>query len=964
MRGGELKVQGAFMRKSGCIFIILFLILAAPLPGTAGDGVHIKTPGFQSQIAVESVANPQQVAVSVLGPDGEPIRGLGPQDFAMGVGIHKARIVSVEPLLYSQPTPVNLVMVIDNSLSVKERGTVDFLLAALEGLLKDVRPIDNVRAIVFSDRGGPLGGGRSSTVRPFRAGQSSDWKRFFAEVFDRGITTKTYLYDAIMGGIDAVKTLPSKEKKLMVVFAAGEDHSSWTSRTEIENETRGIRNFQIFCIDYMRAEKTDQFLTSLAEDHLGRVWKARSAAELVPIFQDLKNAILRNYLLTYELLNPIAFEPKVLSLEVPSTTTGAPATNMVFFPTGKSEIPNAYVQFTTSAEAEAFKPDRLSGASTRYFNILNFVGKALRDLPEARIGIVGCTSDTGPEKGNLPLSQDRAEAVKEYLRRIWGIDAARMLIEARHLPADPSPDGTRDGRLENQRVEFFFDSDEAQSRAAGSLIAESSNHDAVQVKLDLHSLPDVANSELLIQSNGRTLEVVSATAAPRPLNSFRLDDLGRDRLARLNSMEAVVRLTDANGRVYEAASDLCQIKAKPQVMVSELALPLYGVVKLEPKTVTVEEITVIDRSPLLNHIYFETGRSDIPGRYALFTSPIEAKAFDPAALKGTMEKYRQVLNIIGQRTAERPKARLKIVGCHSGFGEEKGRVDLSRSRAESVRNYLRTIWGIDSSRLGIEARGLPTAATAASLPEGRAENQRVEIYSDDPAIIDTVSSTFIEARSDAETFRITPEIEPGAVLKRWNIEIFGDEQRLDGLAGEGELDSSYVLALNDVGLLNIGSYQSVSVVWDAEDAKGLSLRARDACTVQFVKREERRMRREGYPVVERYALILFDFDRAEIRDRNRIVMDRIAKRIREVPSATVKIVGHTDTIGAVDHNMSLSKRRAETVYSQVLAGGAAGRERVSFEGKGPFEPIFDNGLPEGRAFNRTVTIILEYEQQP
>jgi len=949
------------MREKGQILLILLIIIAIPLQASTIEDIRVSTPGLQSRITLEPAANPQQVSVSAIGPDGDPIQGLGPQDFTMGVGIHKARIVSVEPLLYSQAAPVNLVMVIDNSLAVKERGTADFLLAALEGLLKDVRPIDNVNAIVFSDRGGKLGGGRSATVRSFKAGQASEWKRFFAEVFDRGVTAKTYLYDAIMGGIDAVKAMPSREKKLMVVFAAGEDLNSWTSRTEIENETRGIRNFQIFCIDYMRGEKTDPFLTSLAEDHRGRVWKARSATELGPIFQDLKNAILRNYLLTYELLNPLAFEPKVLSLDVPATTTGGPATNMVFFPTGKSEIPNAYVQFKTTAEAEAFKPDRLSGASARYFNILNFVGKALSDLPEARIGIVGCTSDYGPEKDNLALSQDRAEAVKEYLRRIWGIDAARMLIEARHLPAEPTPDETRDGRLENQRVEFFFDSDEAQSRAAGSLIAESSNHDAVQVKLDLHPLPNVADSELLIQSNDRTLKAVSARAAPLPEHSFRLDDLGRDRLARLSSMEAVVRVTDPDGHVYEAASDLCQIKATPKVMVSELALPLYGAVKLDPETVTVEEITVIDSAPLLNHIYFETGRSDIPVRYALLTSPVEAKAFDAAALNGTMDKYRHALNIIGQRAAARPKARLKIVGCNSGYGEEKGRTDLSRSRAESVRNYLKAIWGIDPARLEIEARGLPTAASRASLPEGRAENQRVEIHANDPAILDTVPSTYLEAVSDTETFRITPEIEPGVVLKRWSIEMFGDRQRLEGLSGEGDLDSSYVLALKDVGLLNIGNYQSLSVVLDAEDATGLSLRARDACTVQFVKREERRVRRESYPVVERHALILFDFDRAEVKDRNRIIVDRILKRIRELPAAVVKIVGHTDTIGAVDHNMSLSKRRAETVYAQILAGGAA-KERVSFEGKGPAEPIFDNGLPEGRAFNRTVAIILEYEQ--
>jgi outer membrane protein OmpA-like peptidoglycan-associated protein len=76
----------------------------------------------------------------------------------------------------------------------------------------------------------------------------------------------------------------------------------------------------------------------------------------------------------------------------------------------------------------------------------------------------------------------------------------------------------------------------------------------------------------------------------------------------------------------------------------------------------------------------------------------------------------------------------------------------------------------------------------------------------------------------------------------------------------------------------------------------------------------------------------------------------------------VKIVGHTDTIGKFDYNVALSKKRAEAVYEQILAGGAAARERVSFEARGPADPIFDNGLPEGRTLNRTVTIRLEYVQ--
>jgi len=936
--------------------------MAAAVPGRAADDIHIVTPALSAQITAEPTENPQQVVVSVLDPSGEPIKGLGPQDFTMGRGIRKARVVSAEPLQASKAVPVNLVLVIDNSFSMQERLAIPPLLAALEELLKDVRPIDNIQAVVFSDSQVKAVGGRGLNVRTFRSTSAPEWKFFFREAFDRGITHKTYLYEAIMAGLDIVQKMPANEQKLMMVFSDGEDLNSKVGRGEVDIQAVGIKKFQAFCTDYMPGEKTDAFLSSFARDHGGRIWKARAASELIPIFQDFKSTILFKYVLTYELLNPVALEPKSLSFELPATLAGHPAIAMVFFPTNSSEIPESYRRFKTAGETAAFQPSALTGVLNRYFNILNFVGKALHDNPEARIGIVGCNSGIGPEKDNLALSQRRAEAVKAYLESVWSIDATRLLIEARNLPAEPSSIDTRDGRLENQRVEFIFDSDAAESRAVGSVIAEARNQSAVAVKLDLYPLPEITAGEILIQGSERMLKTLSTAADLQPAYSIALDDLGRDRVAAQSSIEALIRVTNAAGRDYEAASDLCQIKTLAKEVIREIGHPPYGTVKLEPNTVTVEEITVLDSSPLLNYVYFDTGRSEIPGRYPLFKSAPEAQAFDEKALKGAMEKYRHVLDIIGKRAAERPKARLKIVGCNSGFGEEKGKTELSRSRAEAVRTYLRTIWGIDPSRLETEARGLPAAASAAGIPEGRAENQRVEIYADDPAILDTVQSTYIEALSDTESFRITPELEDGLALKRWSIEIYGDDQRLEGLSGEGDLEPRYVLGLKDIGLLNVGNYRTVTAAIEAVDPNDHSLRARDSATVRLVKREERLARREGYKVIEKYALILFDFDRAEIKDRNRLVMDRIGSRIREVPSATVQIVGHTDSIGKHDYNVALSKKRAETAHEQVLAAGIAAKNRVAFEGKGPADPLFDNGLPEGRAFNRTVTVFLEYEQ--
>jgi outer membrane protein OmpA-like peptidoglycan-associated protein len=78
----------------------------------------------------------------------------------------------------------------------------------------------------------------------------------------------------------------------------------------------------------------------------------------------------------------------------------------------------------------------------------------------------------------------------------------------------------------------------------------------------------------------------------------------------------------------------------------------------------------------------------------------------------------------------------------------------------------------------------------------------------------------------------------------------------------------------------------------------------------------------------------------------------------------VTIVGHTDSIGKLDYNVALSRKRAQAAYDLILGGGIRASDSIRHDGRGPEDPLFDNGLPEGRAFNRTVTVRLEYEQPP
>jgi outer membrane protein OmpA-like peptidoglycan-associated protein len=103
--------------------------------------------------------------------------------------------------------------------------------------------------------------------------------------------------------------------------------------------------------------------------------------------------------------------------------------------------------------------------------------------------------------------------------------------------------------------------------------------------------------------------------------------------------------------------------------------------------------------------------------------------------------------------------------------------------------------------------------------------------------------------------------------------------------------------------------------------------------------------------------IYFDTDKAVIKPESRPTLDEIAKLLRGQPRLNVVIVGHTDSQGAYDYNMDLSRRRAEAIAAELAKSYQIARTRLRTAGVGFLAPVGSNASEDGRALNRRVELV-------
>ncbi len=366
--------------------------------------------------------------------------------------------------------------------------------------------------------------------------------------------------------------------------------------------------------------------------------------------------------------------------------------------------------------------------------------------------------------------------------------------------------------------------------------------------------------------------------------------------------------------------------------------------------IVIEEFSSMQLHPLLTYVFFDKNSSEIPDRYELLNTN-KTGDFQEENMYGqeTMYIYYNVLNIIARRMIENPDAKIVLTGCNDNDESEKGNKQLSANRSDAVKKYLVDTWKISPSRITAKNRNLPATPSNIKEEDGLTENRRVEIYSDNWEIIKPVMAFDTLRETNPEILRFYPEVDSDEDIAAWNIKAIQRSKQLKAFNGNDDPDESYDwhLSENTPIYANTLDY-SISV---KDDRNSIVESETKSIPVEVITVQKKRSEKIRDREIQKYSLILFDFNTAKLGKNNSKIVDIIKGGI--APNSKVTITGHTDRIGSEEGNQSLSARRAGSVKD------ALGLKNVEAVGMGEENLLFNNDLPEGRFYCRTVNVIVE-----
>ncbi len=457
---------------------------------------------------------------------------------------------------------------------------------------------------------------------------------------------------------------------------------------------------------------------------------------------------------------------------------------------------------------------------------------------------------------------------------------------------------------------------------------------------------------------GSVNPIIRETVYERDTSSAIVES-GQERL-RLRSTESGLVTSEENGLVVErTVIHESYVREVPKQSALKVDVRVTGLdwdgARQPNPTVVVEEFESETYFPLLPHIFFANNGADLKQtRQILLTTTKAADAWKEDVLpNNAIAVHAQLLNILGSRLRANPQARLTIQGCTSNVGTEKDNVELAMKRAKAIQTYLATIWRIKADRIRVQARTLPEKASSSDVEEGAAENRRAEIAASQASLLAPVVNRAITRTLTPPSLELQPIIDAPAGLRSWTLAVKRDGSVLqqwtgESVTGETPPAQQWRIAEQLLGESEIPLTASIQ----ATDLEGREAKAEKPVTVSQVTVKKKRVEQVKDKRLERFSLMLFDFDRAEINADNLSLLSFIKQRVQ--PNSQVTVIGYGDRVGSREYNRDLAFRRSVEVKNFLQLP----EDRIKIVPIGNDVLLHDNATPEGRSYCRVVQVMI------
>ncbi len=352
-----------------------------------------------------------------------------------------------------------------------------------------------------------------------------------------------------------------------------------------------------------------------------------------------------------------------------------PVLPYVFFEKKSSQVPSRYETVNNPSEfsVENLEPNPV----TIQRNVLNIIGKRMLNNPATTIALLGA-SDPTSENSDCNLASTRAQVLRNYLVKTWGIAEDRIALKPLKDPCNPSAitqTQIEAGYGDNRRVEISTNDPELLSSIQGKRYNEPYKVTPPIIEHDPagSSTDGVVNWMLVGSQGSKKIFSMSGDGPPVKIENKISNQTAMELRADM-PLQLTYILKDKEGITATATEEFNVTKDTSEIEIKRLSLTVFNV-----------------------------GSADVT-----------------KSASDEIKKFIQNLE---------PESQINIIGYTDKLGDDNFNMNLSKNRANSIKDHLQKLSPSAkiTSTTGVAFTSFPPGIYSYNSPEERFLSRTVQI---------------------------------------------------------------------------------------------------------------------------------------------------------------------------------------------------------------------------------------------